>query len=587
MTLKHGLYGKKMHKHTIIRGLLALSLPVWLAAALLTIPTTDVAPQLLAPAPTGPSDLIPPPVQVIIEAESMALTHYRVEANAHASKGQLISLVDTGSDVGEAAATFAGEEDIYQVSVDYLDESDGQASIEFWINDSLAFSWTLDKDPGPPGPAPEAFQQISVGDFSLRPGDELLFRGYKQGSEEVRIDRIVLNATGQSEFCVAQDTSRVEPYQYLARLAAKPPMTNPQSLRPQYPNSCDTTPYYDTIDPGANRRTLEGWLDVNGYHADGSVKDSSKPHAAAKYINANDLYLGRDMHCIQNPNAETSLACWVTNFLHPDGRDYTGAAVGGEHVVATVTMERRTNLDNRVAYYVYAPDGRRLNAIALDSEGAKSVPDVCYACHGGSPDAAGNPTSGAFLPFDLDALIPWQAKGLTLEAQEPEFALLNLMIFQDDHSGGRIHEAITHWYKGVPTGSSQFEDLPPETWFTNPKGYEGTLEQLNQYWHEYGLYTAYASNCRLCHVVDEPGRDRFADAQGVIKAIIFEGWAKSYICGGFTFPPANPRDAVNAPLLAAGTIMPNAEVTLYRILEKNRAHGSLIWSDQDEVCGWR
>ncbi len=49
-------------------------------------------------------------------------------------------------------------------------------------------------------------------------------------------------------------------------------------------------------------------------------------------------------------------------------------------------MKRRKDLGNAVTYYVYAPDGRRLNAIALDSEGPKSVPEVCYACHGGKHD---------------------------------------------------------------------------------------------------------------------------------------------------------------------------------------------------------
>lgn len=34
-------------------------------------------------------------------------------------------------------------------------------------------------------------------------------------------------------------------------------------------------------------------------------------------------------------------------------------------------------------------------------------------------------------------------------------------------------------------------------------------------------------------------------------------------------------------------MMPNAEVTLHRILEKKQSHGSLIWSDQDHICGWR
>jgi hypothetical protein len=529
---------------------------------------------------TAASDLLPPPTSLTIEAESMALSHYRVEANTHASNGQLISLLGTGRDVGEAVATFDGKREIYKVFVDYLDESDGQATIAFQLNGSHEFSWTLDQDPGPTGPDLAAFQQIYLGEFSLRPGDELRLQGYKQGSEEVRIDRMVLETMGRSEFCIAQDTAVEEPYQYLARLAAGQG-ANPASLRPQHPDSCDPTPYYTAIDPDSERLTLEHWLEVNGYHADGSIKDSSKPHAAAKYINANDLYLGRDMHCIQNPNAYTDLACWVTNSFHPDGLDYTGTSAGDEKVVATVTMERRTDLDNSVTYYVYAPDGRRLNAIALDSEGPKAVPEVCYTCHGGSHDDASKPTGGAFLPFDLHALKPWQASGTTVSEQASQFALLNQLIHQDEYNGSRIRDAIQHWYGGVPTESSQFEDLPPEAWFTNPNGYNGTLEELNQYWHEYGLYTAYASHCRLCHVVEEPGRPLFA------KGTTFEALVKPYLCGGLNFPPLNPQDAVDVTRLAAGTIMPNAEVTLYRTLEKNRSHGTLIWSDQDHVCGWR
>jgi hypothetical protein len=156
------------------------------------------------------------------------------------------------------------------------------------------------------------------------------------------------------------------------------------------------------------------------------------------------------------------------------------------------------------------------------------------------------------------------------------------MIYQDEHNGNRIRSTIEHWYGGVPTGSSRFEDLPPDSWFTNPNGYTGgTLEELNQYWHEYGLYTAYTSNCRLCHVVEEPSRLPFT------RGSSFESLVKPFICGGRNFPPVNPRDTVDATRLAAGEIMPSAEVTLHRILEKNRSHGSLIWSDQDHICGWR
>lgn len=107
----------------------------------------------------------------------MALTYYRIEDNTHASEGQLISLLHTGSNFGEAATTFDDAWEIYKVFVHYLDESDGQATMEFLINGASKFSWTLDKDPGPAGPQPETLQSIYVGEFSLRPGDELRFKG--------------------------------------------------------------------------------------------------------------------------------------------------------------------------------------------------------------------------------------------------------------------------------------------------------------------------------------------------------------------------------------------------------------------------
>jgi hypothetical protein len=587
MIKKPVLQYKLLCKLFLIYGLLALSIPTWVAAApLVETPIATPNPRVPVPGPSVPPGLISPPRQVIIEAESMSLSQYRVEDNEHASNGQLITLLQTGSNVGEATTVLNDDWDweIYRVFVDYLDESDGQATIEFWINGKFEFSWTLDKDPGPSGPQPEAFQKIHVGDFSLRPGDELRFKGYKQGSEETRIDRVVLEATGRSEFCKEVNTSRTEPYQFLARLAAKSG-TNPSSLRPKYGNPCFASPYYVKIDPQDKRITLKGWWDVNGYNADGSPKDLSKPHAAAQYINANDLYLGRDMHCTQNPNPDTAIACWVTNSLHPDNLDYEGNYAGEEQIVATVTMERRKDLSNAVTYYVYAPDGRRLNAIALDKEKDKSVPEVCYACHGGSHDAEWNPSGGAFLPFDLDAFKQWNAKGIGLSEQESQFALLNRMIYQDSYNGDRIRTAIRHWYNGViPNSSSRFDDSPPASWFTDPNGFNGNLDDLNKYWHEYGLYTAYATNCRLCHVVEEPGRTPF------VKGNIFEAYVKSindYLCGGRSYPPGNPRDTLDATLLAEGSMMPNAEVTLHRIFEKNRSHGSLIWSDQDHICGWR
>lgn len=596
MTRKTSLRRKFMYKLLFQCGLFILGVSTSIAAApVLEAPVADTNPQLPAPGPSLPPELIPPPEQTTIEAESMALTHYRVEDNEHASNGQLITLLGTGSTVGEAATILNDdwEWEIYRVFVDYLDESDGQATMEFWLNGERKFSWTLDKDPGPRGPEAEAFQKINVGEFSLRPGDELRLKGYKQGSEETRFDRIVLEATGRSEFCapkVKLDTSRTEPYKFMARLAAKRG-TNPASLRPKYENPCYASPYYVKIDPEDKRITLEGWLEVNGYDADGSPKDLAKPYAAAQYINANDLYLGRDMHCTQNPNADTSLACWVTNSLHPDNLNYEGNYAGEEQIVATVTMERRKDLGNAVTYYVYAPDGRRLNAIALDRDSEseepepvlepKSVPEVCYACHGGSHDGEWNPSGGVFLPFDLDAFKQWNAKR-GLSEQEPQFALLNRMIYQDTHNGSRIQNAIKHWYNGVvPTSSSRFDDSPPDSWFSNPNGHNnGNINDLNRYWYEHGLYKAYASNCRLCHLTP-------TNPFHFEKATAIEDHLKNYLCGGQAYPPGNPRDTLDEELLKEGSMMPNAEVTLYRILEKNRSHGSTIWSDQDHICGWR
>ena len=78
-----------------------------------------------------------------IEAEDLDLDGYRVEGNDAASGEELIRVINS---VGTAETQFAGADGTYNISVDHIDESDGQGTIELLVDGVVIDSITLDAD---------------------------------------------------------------------------------------------------------------------------------------------------------------------------------------------------------------------------------------------------------------------------------------------------------------------------------------------------------------------------------------------------------------------------------------------------------
>ncbi len=261
--------------------------------------------------------------------------------------------------------------------------------------------------------------------------------------------------------------------------------------------------YYGRVDPEGKRDTLEKWLAENDFN--------DFPHLvnSAEYINAFDLGFGRKMHCIDNGRA----SCYVENFLNP--------GTGREEFAATVTMERiPLNSKTIVAFFVFDKDGKRINQIGLDSEGPKSVPESCYACHGGLSHFGSPQEGGQYLPWDIELLKEWEGHG-TLESQAESFRKLNKIAWSAANQSNKaeITTLIESWYDGAPFIGTVFDNTPfheiadqklvpkdesKKDWFTDAKGYLDLAvisERRDRYFRERSLYdNIYTKYCRSCHV---------------------------------------------------------------------------------------
>jgi len=209
--------------------------------------------------------------------------------------------------------------------------------------------------------------------------------------------------------------------------------------------------YYQAIGATAFP-TLAAWKTFYGFPA------GSNPPAHAIYANQGDLQLGRDMNCVQNA---ANIACYVSNYgpppadCSPDNSNAANCpwpnldvaisqAISGNNngnpsgnpvPFATVAMvftrnSGQPNNQNNVTFYVFAGANQTLAPDAkLDGEGAKSVPRMCMACHGGRYDTNSHAALGAsFLPFDAFYFKFSKQTGFGLDDQQEGFRNLNMLV---------------------------------------------------------------------------------------------------------------------------------------------------------------
>ena len=127
-----------------------------------------------------------------LEAEDMTLDGYRIEGNGGASGQELISFVrGQANETGSASTTFNGPAGTYAVKVAYVDETDGQGSLEVKVNGDSLEAWKLDQNLGDSYISDRSRTARTLGDrVSLSPGDRLQVIGQEQADEHARVDYV-------------------------------------------------------------------------------------------------------------------------------------------------------------------------------------------------------------------------------------------------------------------------------------------------------------------------------------------------------------------------------------------------------------
>ncbi len=90
-------------------------------------------------------------------------------------------------DEGTASLTFQGEAGTWRISVEYLDEHDGQSDIELLVNDRSVGSWKPDADNN-------AWLEFVSQPVELKPGDRITVHAKHGGGEYARISAVTLRS---------------------------------------------------------------------------------------------------------------------------------------------------------------------------------------------------------------------------------------------------------------------------------------------------------------------------------------------------------------------------------------------------------
>ena len=128
------------------------------------------------------------PTALRYEAEDFQLHNYAIEEVGAASGGQSIGLSSSSEKVGVASTTIDDLSGAYDLVVGCFDESDGIAGIQLKLNDNPLGNILLDRELGSGGVNNTTFQEVTIEDLILSPGDILTVHGTRDRAEFARVD---------------------------------------------------------------------------------------------------------------------------------------------------------------------------------------------------------------------------------------------------------------------------------------------------------------------------------------------------------------------------------------------------------------
>ena len=130
-----------------------------------------------------------------IEIEAFDLIqNFRVDRNPHASGDRLIRA--TGDGEARAEAAFDGADGVYDLELDYFDETDGVSDVAIQVNGRTVAAWEFDRDLGSRLVNRDTLTSRTVEDVRLEDGDTIALIGRGDGGEPLRIDALGLAFDG-------------------------------------------------------------------------------------------------------------------------------------------------------------------------------------------------------------------------------------------------------------------------------------------------------------------------------------------------------------------------------------------------------
>ncbi|MEM0986410.1 MAG: Ig-like domain-containing protein [Pseudomonadota bacterium] len=133
------------------------------------------------------------------EAEDLSLSNYDVEANSGASGGERVRT----DGVGTASGIFTGGDGTYSLTVNYIDENDGNSPFVVFVNGVEQGSFVANADIGPGAPASETFT------LNLNQGDIIAVQGTRNAAEFARLDSLELSVINNAPTTV-DDTRTID-----------------------------------------------------------------------------------------------------------------------------------------------------------------------------------------------------------------------------------------------------------------------------------------------------------------------------------------------------------------------------------------
>ena len=325
----------------------------------------------------------------------------------------------------------------------------------------------------------------------------------------------------------------------------KSPRMEPQAVNYPDPFTGAATPMRRTAP-----MSFESWQKEFGFSlraANESLDQFRQRTGVVTYYNKNELGLGRELACAEfvdgtDPNGVEikGVACYVTNYgsVFRDQVNSLAEAVEGHYPRNTVCITWRPSMEPgyEVQFYVYGPDGRRLDWAQLDTHGPRPHPHVCMNCHGGVYDEQKHLAKYArFLPLDPSVVVfpsgPNVPYSLTQEGQEERIRLANLASTKSPLTPAQ-QELLHELYGGqinVPGAVSRNSWLPV-AW----RGNQADEQLFDKVVKPY---------CATCHLASQVGMD----GSTLGSYSMFRSPAEmrrfplaAVLCGTFGMPNAQP-----------------------------------------------